>query len=272
MSAFHFRAAIFGCAVAVIISCQSASSFSTNFHPHRYQLARSSPKSRHQSASINTFAQKNENGFNHHVLGKAVSDVVTKSSLIALISASIILTPMASLADEIGKEVEAPTLFTGESVEICVKRGPLGACTKTELRTVSNDNDKAEKYFAGKEKSIRDSVVTKTDDGEDSEILRRLRQKTEENREKNEQAVMIKTFENNQAANFGPFDRQVLIMNTDGRTFTLLQNPQAMRLKKAGYIEGRKFVTQPSKEVIDNALESENEFGNFIKGLIPGSD
>jgi hypothetical protein len=27
----------------------------------------------------------------------------------------------------------------------------------------------------------------------------------------------------------------VVILNTDGKTFTLLENPQAMRLKKAGY-------------------------------------
>ena len=30
---------------------------------------------------------------------------------------------------------------------------------------------------------------------------------------------------------------KVVILNTDGKTFTLLENPQAMRLKKAGYSE-----------------------------------
>ena len=39
-----------------------------------------------------------------------------------------------------------------------------------------------------------------------------------------------------QSASFGPFDGQVLILNEDGRGFTLLANPQAMRLKKAGLI------------------------------------
>jgi hypothetical protein len=56
------------------------------------------------------------------------------------------------------------------------------------------------------------------------------------------------------AATFGPFDRQVVILNTDGRTFTLLENPQAMRLKKAGFIEGRKFVKQPTEADIEAAL------------------
>ncbi len=72
-----------------------------------------------------------------------------------------------------------------------------------------------------------------------------------------------------QSASFGPFDRQVVILNTDGKTFTLLQNPQAMRLKKAGYIEDRKFIIQPSQQVIEDALEGEN-FGDAIKGMFGG--
>ncbi len=72
------------------------------------------------------------------------------------------------------------------------------------------------------------------------------------------------------SASFGPFDRQVVILNTDGKTFTLLQNPQAMRLKKAGYIEDRKFVIQPSQEVIDEALEGKNDLGEAIKGIFGG--
>jgi hypothetical protein len=197
-----------------------------------------------------------------------------KASHHALVYACLAASPAASRADEIGREVEAPTLFTGEALEICVKRGPLGACTKTEIRTAENDNDKAEKYFAGKDKTVRQSSATTASDDEDLELVKRLRQKTEENREKNERAVMIKTFENNQSASFGPFDRQVLIMNTDEKTFTLLQNPQAMRLKKAGYIEGRKFVKQPSQEVIDRALEADETegLGGLIKGLFSGDD
>jgi hypothetical protein len=50
-----------------------------------------------------------------------------------------------------------------------------------------------------------------------------------------------------QSATFGPFDRQVVIMNTDGRTYTMLQNPQAMRLKKAGFIQDRQESLEPFK-------------------------
>ena len=69
-----------------------------------------------------------------------------------------------------------------------------------------------------------------------------------------------------QSATFGPFDRQVVIMNTDGKTFTLLQNPQAMRLKKAGFIENRQFITQPTPEEIDQALEASE--GEGLAGAI----
>jgi hypothetical protein len=65
-------------------------------------------------------------------------------------------------------------------------------------------------------------------------------------------------------ASFGPFDRQVVILNMDGRTFTLLQNPQAMRLKKAGFIQDRRFVKQPTQEEMDAALAAEE--GGFFEG------
>lgn len=57
-------------------------------------------------------------------------------------------------------------------------------------------------------------------------------------------------------------------MNTDGKTFTLLENPQAMRLKKAGFIKDRFFVKQPTQEELDKALEQEE--GSGIGGMIQG--
>jgi hypothetical protein len=43
-----------------------------------------------------------------------------------------------------------------------------------------------------------------------------------------------------------------------------------MRLKKAGYIEDRKFVIQPSQQVIDDALEGKEGLGDAIKGIFGG--
>jgi len=179
--------------------------------------------------------------------------------------------PNAALADEYGVETEAPTLFTGESIMICVKRGPLGACQKTEERTPANDNDKAAKYFLepGKKVVDKDLAMRRSSDGNmESELVTRLKQQTSDNKERNDQIVKMKSLENDQSANFGPFDRQVVILNADGNSFTLLQNPQAMRLKKMGYIKDRRFVTQPSKEVIDAALEAEDSgFGEVFKEI-----
>lgn len=57
-------------------------------------------------------------------------------------------------------------------------------------------------------------------------------------------------------------------MNEDGKSFTMLENPQAMRLKKAGYIKDRRFVKQPTQEVLDEALESPDDgIGGMIKGM-----
>jgi len=177
-------------------------------------------------------------------------------------------------ADEWGRETEAPTLFTGETVMICKKRGPLGACVETTMRTPQNDNDRALGYFkdpsAEVKKRQESSLRTLNEDSEGNALIQKLRKQSADNKEKNDDIVRTRTLLNDQGASFGPFDRQVVILNTDGKTFTLLQNPQAMRLKKAGYIEDRKFVIQPSREVIDDALEGKNEFGDAIKGLFGG--
>ena len=64
-----------------------------------------------------------------------------------------------------------------------------------------------------------------------------------------------------QSASFGPFDRQVVIMNADGKGFTLLQNPQAMRLKRDGLIKDRQFTRQPTAEELEETLEAEGVEG-----------
>jgi hypothetical protein len=59
-----------------------------------------------------------------------------------------------------------------------------------------------------------------------------------------------------------------LILNEDGKGFTLLENPQAMRLKNAGFIKDKKFIKQPTQEEIENALESDGPgfFGSIFGG------
>ena len=48
-----------------------------------------------------------------------------------------------------------------------------------------------------------------------------------------------------------------------------MKGPQAMRLKKQGYIKDKRFVTQPTKEVIDEAYDAEpNAAVKFVGGLL----
>lgn len=207
------------------------------------------------------------------------------------IMGSALVLPQSALADEYGREVEAPTLFTGETTMICVKRGPLGACTKTEMRTVDNDNDKATKYFKDPQDSLREKYsatqLQTIDDGETrkvilasdgNELIERLKQQSEDNKVKNDKIIRAKTLQNDLGASFGPLDSQVVILNADGENYTLLKGAQAMRLKKAGYIKDKKFVTQPSQEVIDQAYDAPEGsgpgafFGGLVKGVFGGEE
>lgn len=138
------------------------------------------------------------------------------------------------------------------------------------MRTESNDNDISQKYFKQPTELIQQqrAAAMASDNVEGNALVQKLRQQSLDNAEKNNLLVQRKTFENDQSAMFGPFDRQVLIMNTDGRTYTMLQNPQAMRLKKAGFIDDRRqFIKQPTQEEIDQALESEG----FLSGIFGGN-
>ena len=58
-------------------------------------------------------------------------------------------------------------------------------------------------------------------------------------------------------------------MNTDGKTYTLLENPVAMRLKKAGFInDQRSFVKQPTQSDLDAASVAEP---GFLGGIFGGN-
>mmetsp|Transcript_18819 Transcript_18819/g.30834 ORF Transcript_18819/g.30834 Transcript_18819/m.30834 type:complete len:313 (-) Transcript_18819:108-1046(-) len=227
------------------------------------------------------------NAASHHRIATSLSAVNNESNNNKLfqtlaattaamtILASPLITSLPANADEYGRETEAPTLFTGETTMICKKRGPLGACLETTIRTAENDNDKASKYFKDPSEKMRarqaQALATQEEDNEGNALIQKLRKQSADNKEKNDLIVRQKTLLNDQSASFGPFDRQVVILNTDGKTFTLLQNPQAMRLKKAGYIEDRKFIIQPTQQVIDDALEGKEEgLGDALKGFFGG--
>jgi len=222
-------------------------------------------------------------------LGADKNDVNMSGSLAKFATAAVVsaglLFPGQALAGEYGREVEAPTLFTGETTMICVKRGPLGACRETVKRTVENDNDKANSYFKDPQDSMKDKYsayqLQKIDVGENTktvassegnELIEKLRQQSVDNKDRNDKIIRAKTLQNDMGASFGPLSDQVAILNSDGETFSLLKGAQAMRLKKAGYIKDKRFVTQPSQQVIDEAYDAPegSGIGGFIGGIKKG--
>lgn len=205
---------------------------------------------------------------------------VVKFGLGCSVIATIALNPYCAKADEYGREVEAPTLFTGETTMICTKRGPLGACLQTTKRTSENDNDKATKYFKDPADALKEKynapqlqkLESANSNIDGNSLIEKLKQQSEDNKDRNEKIIRQKTLQNDLGASFGPLDRQVVILNSDGESYTLLDGAQAMRLKKQGYIKDRRFVTQPAQEILDetlNAPEGEG-IGGFVGGIVKG--
>lgn len=77
----------------------------------------------------------------------------------------------------------------------------MGACVEQVPRTPENDNDKASKYF--REPTVKSRAVLSEEDVADTDtnaLIQKLRQQTDENREKNEQAVKTQTAINDQVS------------------------------------------------------------------------
>lgn len=91
-------------------------------------------------------------------------------------------------------------VHTNVQWQICVKRGPLGACLQTEMRTDQNDNDKAKKYFRDPAEILREknAVLRGSDEEGGNALVEKLKAQSEENKEKNRLAVELRTFENDQ--------------------------------------------------------------------------
>mmetsp|Transcript_31517 Transcript_31517/g.74170 ORF Transcript_31517/g.74170 Transcript_31517/m.74170 type:complete len:278 (+) Transcript_31517:364-1197(+) len=256
-------------------------SLSSSFAPSTFNVKDASLNGIRSKSVVGDVFMGNESDTEADALGylsakvkSYMSDVVAKRAIASCVAIGVLaLGSSPVFADEYGRETEAPTLGTGESVMICTKRGPLGACLKTEIRTEENENDKSQKYFRQPTEVVKrkDSEARTAESSEGNVLIERLKKQSEENSEKNELLVYQRTLMNDASASFGPFDGQVLILNEDGKGFTLLANPQAMRLKKAGLIENKKFIRQPTQEELDAALEAETGGPNFLNRILGSS-
>jgi len=69
---------------------------------------------------------------------------------------------------------------------ICKKRGPLGACLETAVRTQENDNDKALKYFKDPSAEVKKrqerALIQAADDSEGNALIQKLRQQSLDNK------------------------------------------------------------------------------------------
>ena len=78
----------------------------------------------------------------------------------------------------------------------------LGACLETTIRTVDNDNDKANKYFKDPSEKVKakqaQMLSSQEEDNEGNALIQKLRKQSEDNKEKNDLIVRQKTLLNDQ--------------------------------------------------------------------------
>lgn len=271
---------MFNCKKFVVTLVLGAASFSSGFAPCTFCVKNAGINCNQSKSGCDLLMEKRSDNELDAVTdsrmkaSRWLTNMAVKTTIASCVAIGVLtLGSPSAFADEYGRETEAPTLGTGESVMICTKRGPLGACLKTEIRTEENENDKAAKYFRQPTELVKrkDSEARTAESSEGNVLIERLKKQSEENSEKNELLVYQRTLMNDASASFGPFDSQVLILNEDGKGFTLLANPQAMRLKKAGLIENKKFIRQPTQEELDAALEAEPAGPNFLNRILGSS-
>ncbi|MGK3740207.1 MAG: hypothetical protein ACI90V_007055 [Bacillariaceae sp.] len=159
---------------------------------------------------IKTFDKQTQTSING-----ATQHFARRSAVKSMIAMGVLSLGISSpaRADEYGRETEAPTLETGESVMICTKRGPLGACSKTEYRTEANENDKAQKYFQTPTELVKrkDRESRTAEDTEGNVLVERLKKQSEDNFEKNELLVRQRTQLNDAVSIFFPSFHPLLL-------------------------------------------------------------
>ena len=96
----------------------------------------------------------------------------------------------------------------------------------------------------------------------DSELIRRLRQKTADNAEVNAREVKEKTLRNGLAGTFGPFSSEAPIMRPDGE-FDIVSLERFDRLKDAGKLTVSKTGLDTYIEGFDPKTFGEKKGGFF---------
>ena len=126
------------------------------------------------------------------------------------------LVPQSARAAQRGAEPAYKTQAFSD--EVCVRRTPLGACAET----APEKNTGAERY-----------KVLQIEPEPESDLVRQLLKKSEENAEANAELVKQKTIKAAQPGTFGPFAKDAPIMRQDG-SFDVVPLAKYDRLKDKG--------------------------------------
>ncbi|CAM9150792.1 unnamed protein product [Choristocarpus tenellus] len=122
--------------------------------------------------------------------------------------------PMAALSE--------PALEMFKKNEICVERNLLGACSK---------------YGTSDEKEVPDAVKVLAVQGEpESDLVSTLKQRTIENKKKNDEEVEVKTAINGQAGTFGPFTKYTQVKHRSTGEWEMVLIRDVEELKKEGKV------------------------------------
>ena len=127
------------------------------------------------------------------------------------------LPPLAAHAAQRGAEPAYQNQAFGD--EVCVRRTPLGACAETAK--------------GGRAAGDAPLKVLQIEAEPESELVKRLLQKTEENKDSNARLVLEKTIKAGQSGQYGPFASEAPIMRQDG-TFDVVSIRRFEKLKDRG--------------------------------------
>lgn len=137
-----------------------------------------------------------------------------------------------AIAAQRGEELNPPVMFDARP---CVRRTALGACAEQGTGTALAPAAPAGPANGGLR--IIDATASRSagGDADESDYIRMLRKRSEENAEQNAAFVREKTLANGMGGAFGPFSKSAAVMRADG-SIMILPVGKYERLKDRGFI------------------------------------
>ncbi|CAM9332525.1 unnamed protein product [Pylaiella littoralis] len=141
------------------------------------------------------------------------------SGLVGVAAAAAL--PLTALAD--------PPLEKFTKDEVCLQRGLNGACSKFGV------SDAAEEAVVNVSKAP-------VQEEPESELMATLKRRTIENKARNDEEIVTKTFVNSQSGEFGPFSRYVPVKHKDTGKYELVLVAELDSMKREGLVINERGV------------------------------